>query len=116
MSRLLFLFLLIGFFEAHAGDHPEMNKSKRLKDVTGKTYDIKPEGKTVVYLFLSPECPLCRNYAPIVSQLSAKYKDVQFYGIVSGRTFTKEEVKAYVRDYKIPFPVLMDVAKNITGV
>ncbi|SFW51461.1 Thiol-disulfide isomerase or thioredoxin [Chitinophaga sancti] len=89
--------------------------NERLKDYTGKTYDIRPQGKIVVYLFLSPECPLCRNYAPIVQKLSEKYKSVQFYGIISGRTFTRGQVAAYAKDFNLSFPVLMDTDKEVAN-
>lgn len=113
MSRLLLLCLLISM--QSIGNPHGTSFTERLKDYTGKAYDIRPQGKIVVYLFLSPECPLCRNYAPIVQQLSEKYKNVQFYGIVSGRTFTKGAVAAYVKDYSLTFPVLMDTDKEVAN-
>jgi thiol-disulfide isomerase/thioredoxin len=85
----------------------------RLKDCYGKSYALKPAGKNIVYLFLSPECPLCRNYGPILAALQQKYKDVQFYGVVSGKTFTSHDVAVYVKDYGINFPVLMDGNKHV---
>lgn len=117
MSRLLFLSLLItGLCLQSIGKPPHGEVfTERLKDYTGKAYDIKPKGKILVYLFLSPECPLCQNYAPIVQKMSEKYKDIQFYGIISGRTFTKGQIGAYARDYKITFPVLIDTDKSVAN-
>ncbi|WPV69827.1 MULTISPECIES: redoxin family protein [unclassified Chitinophaga] len=113
MSRLLLLSLLITM---QSIGHPHGTSfTERLKDYTGKAYDIRPQGKIVVYLFLSPECPLCRNYAPIVQQLSEKYKGVQFYGIISGRTFTKGQIGAYVKDFNLTFPVLIDTDKEVAN-
>ena len=83
-----------------------------LKDYKGKTHTIKPRGKAVVYLFLSPECPLCKNYAPVLQAMQRKYPEIQFYGIVSGKTFTREIVAEYAKDYKITFPILMDPDKQ----
>jgi thiol-disulfide isomerase/thioredoxin len=84
-----------------------------LKDYKGKTHTIKPRGKAVVYLFLSPECPLCKNYAPVLQAIQNKYPEVQFYGIVSGKTFTRKLVGEYAKDYKITFPILMDPDKQV---
>lgn len=87
----------------------------RLKDFNGKTFMVKPTGKPVAYLFLSTECPLCKNYAPVLQALQTKYKDVQFYGVISGATFSRQDVAAYVKDYGITFPVLMDPAKHLSN-
>jgi thiol-disulfide isomerase/thioredoxin len=92
-----------------------MTTAGRLKDYNGKTFTVKPQGKAVVYLFLSPECPLCKNYAPVLQTLQNKYPEIQFYGIISGRTFTRADVADYARDYKISFPILMDSDKQVAG-
>lgn len=116
MSRLLFISLLIsGLCLQTIGKPIGLAFTDKLKDYTGKAYDIRPRGKIIVYLFLSPECPLCRNYAPIVQKMSEQYKNIQFYGIISGRTFSKGQVGAYVKDFSLTFPVLMDVDKSVAN-
>lgn len=120
MSRLFFCALLSGILSVHTLSAQLIASSNvisagRLKDYNGKTFTVKPAGKPVVYIFLSPECPLCKNYAPVLQQLQNKYKDVQFYGIISGKTFTKSEVADYAKDYKITFPILMDADKKVAG-
>lgn len=118
MSRLLYCALLAGIL------FPQMLNAQliagtltstagKLKDVNGKVYSIKPQGKPVVYVFLSPECPLCKNYAPVLQELQAKNPDVQFYGIISGKTFTRNDIATYVKDYRISFPVLIDSDKRV---
>lgn len=87
----------------------------RLKDFNGKTYAIRPVGKSVAYLFLSTECPLCKNYAPVVEKLKKEHPEIQFYGIISGVTFSRTEVATFTKDYGISFPVLMDPAKHISN-
>ncbi|PWV50735.1 redoxin domain-containing protein [Chitinophaga sp. S165] len=120
MSRLFFCALLSGILSVHTLSAQLIASSNamsagRLKDYNGKTFTVKPAGKPVVYIFLSPECPLCKNYAPVLQQLQNKYKDVQFYGIISGKTFTKSDVADYAKDYKITFPMLMDADKKVAG-
>ena len=87
--------------------------TSRLKDFNGKSYTLKPSGKATAYIFLSTECPLCQNYAPVLQALQQKYPCVQFYGIISGTTFSKKEVVTFVKDYGVTFPVLMDPAKHM---
>jgi thiol-disulfide isomerase/thioredoxin len=118
MSKLFFGTLLAGvlstsvlYAQLIAGG--TLRPAGKLKDYNGKTFAIKPTGKAVVYAFLSPECPLCKNYAPVLQSLKDKYPDVQFYGIISGSTFTKSEISTYVKEYGITFPVLMDADKRV---
>lgn len=120
MLRLFICALLSGILSVHTLSAQLIASANamsagRLKDYNGKTFSVKPAGKPVVYIFLSPECPLCKNYAPVLQDLQNKYKDVQFYGIISGRTFTKDEVASYAKDYKISFPILMDSDKKVAN-
>jgi len=114
MPKLLFLSLLISSLYARpVNTNFKIGGVIKAKDFNGNSYTITPDAKPVVYIFLSPECPLCQNYAPIVQALADKYKGIQFFGVVSGSTFTKEAVAAYARDYKIKFPLLKDTDKKI---
>jgi thiol-disulfide isomerase/thioredoxin len=119
MSKLFLVTLLAGLLmtrplSAQLIAGVKLASVSRLKDFNGKTFTIKPAGKSVAYLFLSTECPLCKNYAPVLEKLQLKYPDIQFYGIISGVTFSKSEVAAFTKDYGITFPVLMDPAKHIS--
>ncbi|SHN77586.1 redoxin domain-containing protein [Chitinophaga sp. CF418] len=120
MSRLFFCALLSGILSVHTLSaqllaSANVMSAGRLKDYNGKTFTVKPAGKPVVYIFLSPECPLCKNYAPVLQGLQSKYKDVQFYGIISGQTFTQREVAEYAKEYNITFPILMDTDKKVAN-
>lgn len=120
MPKLFLLILLSGLTVIQSANAQLIAGSKlaavsKLKDFNGKTFPVKPTGKPVAYLFLSTECPLCKNYAPVLQALQNKYKDVQFYGIISGATFSRKDVAEYVKDYGITFPVLMDPAKHMSN-
>lgn len=118
MPKLFFVALLCGFLSAQTLQaqliaSSTLSDAVRAKDCHGKSFLLRPAGKNIVYIFLSPECPLCKNYAPVLEALKEKYKDIQFYGIVSGKTFSAHQVAGYVKDYGITFPVLMDANKHI---
>lgn len=120
MSKLLLIGLLGMLLIVQSADAQliagvKLVSVNRLKDFNGKTYTVKPTGKPVAYVFLSTECPLCKNYAPVLQALQHKFKDVQFYGIISGVTFSRKDVATYVKDYGITFPVLMDPAKRVSN-
>jgi len=120
MAKLLLLTLISGLFltqpvSAQLIAREKLAPVNRLKDFNGKTFMVKPAGKPVAYIFLSTECPLCKNYAPVLQAMQQKHPEIQFYGIISGITFLRSEVAAFTRDYGITFPLLMDPAKHIAN-
>lgn len=62
-----------------------------------------------VYLFLSPECPLCQSYTRTLNQLEKQYAGkVMFYGIVPGKTWKKSDIDAFRARYKVGFSLQPD--------
>jgi len=67
------------------------------------------------FVFLSPECPLCKNYGPVLNELSQRYaSQVIFAGIVPGRSYSKGVIRKYQQDYGIKFQVYADRDKRIS--
>jgi thiol-disulfide isomerase/thioredoxin len=65
---------------------------------------------TVIY-FLSPECPLCQSYSLTIKEIEIAYskKGFQFYAIIPGKEFTKNEVIIFKNKYKLSaLPFLFD--------
>lgn len=94
--------------------------SFRLIDAgSGKTRPLKEiisPSNLLLFVFLSPECPLCKNYAPVLDSLQRQYSgSITLIGIVPGRTYTITAVNAYTRKYKIHFSVLIDPVKKLSG-
>ena len=68
-----------------------------------------------LFIFLSPECPLCQNYTKIINQLQEQFKtQVAIYGIVPGNTYTLKELSAFRDKYLITFNLLIDTKKLLT--
>ncbi|WP_052266355.1 redoxin domain-containing protein [Pedobacter kyungheensis] len=70
--------------------------------------------KNTVFVFLSPECPLCRNYIPELNRIKKTYTQYELVGVFPGKSYSVKEVKAFVRDYKLTFAVVMDEKKLLT--
>lgn len=84
-------------------------KTRSLKEITA-SQDL------LLFVFLSPECPLCKNYAPVLDSLQRQYSgSVQVIGIVPGKSYSKTVINAYARKYKVHFPLLIDPAKKISN-
>ena len=78
---------------------------------------LEDEKKLQVIVFLSPECPLCRNYTLTLNQLYKQYGDhVRFTGIVPGKAYTAADVKEFTDKYKITWPIYIDTGKTISSV
>lgn len=83
-----------------------------VKDSSGieQSLNITTFNKARVYLFLSPECPLCQNYTLVLNNLYTKYKvlGVEMIGIVSSKSFNNIDVKEFTNKYNIHFPLLLN--------
>lgn len=67
-------------------------------------------GQAHVYVFLSPECPLCENYSLTISQLRKQFpeRQVRFFGVFSGTYYSRETIGTYLSTYKPAVEPLLD--------
>lgn len=82
-----------------------------LQDFNGKTHKLSNyKGKIVVLDFASQECPYSRKADPMISKLSADYKDqgVVVLAIDAHNGTEPEAIKAYATEKKLTFAVLKD--------
>lgn len=63
-----------------------------------------------VFYFISPECPLCVNYAKDIREIQEQFGNdsIAFVGIVSGNDYTNQDVLDYLAEYDLELPVIMD--------
>jgi len=91
---------------------PSLFRVRTVVDSQGMARQLgqKPGVKAVVLVFLGPECPISQRYVPELKRIAALHQTnaVEFYGVVAGRQVTLESVAAFVKDYAIDFPVLVD--------
>jgi thiol-disulfide isomerase/thioredoxin len=86
----------------------------------GKQYNLAvlPKEKRAhlyVYVMLSPDCPLCKNYGPVLQSMKERYaSQVAFAGVVPGKTYSRKVIADYQKDYGISFPVYADRDKRIS--
>jgi peroxiredoxin len=66
--------------------------------------------KPTVYIFLSPECPLCQSYSLTIRNLFEAYrvKGIQLIGIVPGSDYDAATIKQFMRKYNLPIPIYTD--------
>jgi peroxiredoxin len=63
--------------------------------------------KATVVVFLSFDCPLSRDYAPVLAELAATYRDTAFVGIGVGEEDAARLAKLG-REFGLTFPVVPD--------
>ncbi len=67
------------------------------------------EHKAALFLFLSPECPLCKNYGLVLKRIYEEYGSrIQMIGIFPGSGYSAEEIKNYLNKYGIGFSAAVD--------
>ena len=77
---------------------------------SGKTSSAAVADKApTVYVFLSPECPLCQNYTRTLNQLEMQYAGkISIIGIVPGKTWKTADLTAFESKYHLSFPLQID--------
>ena len=82
--------------------------STALVRVSGEPQALSPTGLSV-FIFLSPECPLCQNYSSVIRQLKEKFHaQVNFYGIFPGTAYTRDDIKSFEEKYQVAVPMYLD--------
>lgn len=86
-----------------------------LLDVQGKKAFISFDAKLLTLIvFLSPECPLCRNYTLVLNKLQQQFLQVlQLVGIVPGNAYEAGAIKNFETAYRLQFPLLQDPQKKL---
>lgn len=85
----------------------------KLINLSGKESRINLDKPTVI-VFLSPECPLCKNYLPNLVKLQNANRDINFYGVIPGTSYTLKDINALKNEYGINFDLLTDRNKQLS--
>jgi len=76
------------------------------------------ENEGLVLIYLSPECPLCKNYTPVIKALQARFeaRQIEFLGVVSGNYYSVDSVKEFLKEFSLDMEVIMDPDFEISKV
>lgn len=109
----LMLCLSLGAFAQGSGISWKKISHISLKDLSGKTVQIDGQ-KPTVFIMFSPECPLCRNYVPVLTDLQKTHPEIVFYAIFPGKAYAFDELNRFQKDYKPGFTLLLDQEKKLS--
>ncbi|MDQ0637878.1 thiol-disulfide isomerase/thioredoxin [Pedobacter sp. W3I1] len=93
----------------------EQIKNSNLVNVKNKKALIETKINTA-FVFLSPECPLCKNYTPLLNALAKQHPEVNIIGIVPGKSYTIDEINLFAKSYDALFDIYLDKNKLLTNV
>lgn len=109
MRYILLLVIAAGFLSC-SRKNPQAVEIYTLKNEPVTLQELSDTARATAVVFLSPECPLCKNYALSLRQMSdtLKPQNIAFVGVVSGTYFTPEEINRYRVLHDLDFPIVMD--------
>ena len=88
----------------------------RISDLEGVTHLLQDDRsiRATAIVFLSTQCPISNKYVPELNRLSHDAPaGAKLYGVISDPTVTRAAAMAYVKEYKIAFPVLFDASGEL---
>lgn len=120
MIRSKLIFLLFFFISSQSLAIDTVYSVKKLAEIKVCTLEKKVHyirsKKPLVFVFLSPECPLCKNYTITLNTLFKNYQsDIDLIGIIPGRSYSAETIKKFKKDFSVRFPIYIDKKKSLTN-
>ena len=88
-----------------------------LYDLYGNSIELSAVQTPVVFYFLSPECPLCENYALNINTIfeDEANEKFTFYGVFPGEYYTKDQIRKYKIKYGLELRLLLDPDYKLTN-
>lgn len=85
-------------------------RKPKYTQVAGETFEAAPIkavdliGEYLVFIFMSPECPLSENYSKTINELSTEYvdKNVRFYIVFPGIFYPRPQIEVFIEKYHLP--------------
>ena len=70
-----------------------------------------------VFMFMSPECPLCINYTQPYTNLVQNTTDdmVRFFIVYPGKDYPEDEILSFQSEYQLEGTAIMDLEYNLTN-
>jgi thiol-disulfide isomerase/thioredoxin len=94
-------------------------RSQAYTDLNNRPSNISanPKCQGDVFYFLSPDCPLCQGYAPLLKKLAETYnnREFAFYAVFPGTLYTKQEIASFLSIYQLQnLGVVCDTSESLT--
>jgi hypothetical protein len=115
---LAFLTLWLGRKSDIAVGRYALSPSVKALDLSGKPVDPfqSIKSQTLVFVFVSVDCPISNRYAPEVRRLAAEFAShgVAFRLVYPNTDETSENIKKHLKDYRYAIEALRDPQHELT--
>ncbi len=115
MKYVLLLFVFsVTRLAAQNGNDSVFNESRLvsfpLDETSGSQTKIdRTTAKPRLFIFLSPDCPICRGYSPELNRIVSLYRNsADIYGIFPGKTFSGGAIDSFARKFHVGYRLLQD--------
>ena len=70
-----------------------------------------------LFVFLSPGCPLCKNYTTVLNKITKDFSadSLVVIGIISGKAYSSEEINFFKKEFAVNFQLFIDPGKKLTN-
>ena len=86
-------------------------------DAAGKLhrFGVTSQVRGLVFVFLSPECPIACKYVPTLNELAEQFgkRGFEIYGVLADPTITRTRALQFERDYRLQFPLIFDASLEL---
>ncbi len=78
--------------------------------------DSLKQNAVSVLVFMSPECPLCENYARDLRMVADSFsaQEVKIYGVFPGTAYPDSQIRRFLIHYRLPITALLDPDLKLT--
>ena len=110
-------FTICGLLATVAGIVDAASSAVVVKDVAGKSLTFfsktNASSKTVVFIFVLPDCPICNSYVPELNRIRRAFPQIEFYRVYADPDMTTGEARRHSNEYDFGFPGLLDPAQQL---
>lgn len=115
MNFFILYFFLISGLPAGENKIIESIPVQSLLNSQEEILTIRKQDKPLVFIFLSKDCPCSKGNLGYIDQLSREYPEFSFRGIHAKKGTGNEEIRQYLSDKKLSFPVYNDSLLHATN-
>ncbi len=112
------LLIMSVYFISCERTHNVNLKDVALPDMSGNMVNVAKlaDNGTAVFIFISPECPLCINYTKTINDLHVKFltDSIVFIPVYPGSLISMKEINEFSDEYDFKLSGLMDPDLRLT--
>jgi thiol-disulfide isomerase/thioredoxin len=107
---MFFLVGLLGFLGASAGDESTPGWWSRLNALDLNGAPLTANGRWIVVVFISPECPVANASIPVLNALAGEFAPagIDFVGVYADPTLDVSVLRRHATEYRLGFPAVDD--------